>query len=66
MACDVFLSYTSVKDTLYGAVSKFRKHLEHELRKKTGNVNLTVAPVPESDGPMRSLNVLLFICVCPG
>jgi hypothetical protein len=41
MPDDVFLSYTHVKDE-YKAVSLFRKHLETELRKKTGNVTLTL------------------------
>lgn len=41
MPNDVFLSYTHVKDQ-YDAVSKFREHLENELRKKTGNVALTL------------------------
>jgi hypothetical protein len=41
MGCDVFLSYTNIKD-LYGAVEKFRDHLEFELRTKTGNLSLTV------------------------
>jgi len=41
MGCDVFMSYTSVKD-MWGAVENFRDHLEIELRKKTGNVSLTV------------------------
>jgi hypothetical protein len=35
------MSYTSVKD-MWGAVENFRDHLEIELRKKTGNVSLTV------------------------
>jgi hypothetical protein len=39
--CDVFLSYTRVKDE-YGAVEHFRDHLEVELRKKTGDVALTI------------------------
>jgi hypothetical protein len=41
MNCDVFMSYTNIKD-LYGVVGQFRDHLEHELRQKTGNVSLTV------------------------
>lgn len=41
MSCDVFMSYTSVKD-LFGVVGEFRDHLENELRKTTGNVSLTV------------------------
>ncbi|MGC2110723.1 MAG: toll/interleukin-1 receptor domain-containing protein [Candidatus Korobacteraceae bacterium] len=41
MRCEVFMSYTSVKD-LFGAVGEFRDHLENELRKKTGNISLTV------------------------
>jgi hypothetical protein len=41
MSCDVFMSYTSLKD-LGGAVSAFRDHLEIELRKKTGDVSLKV------------------------
>jgi hypothetical protein len=35
MGCDVFMSYTSVKD-MWGAVENFRDHLEIELRKKPG------------------------------
>jgi TIR domain len=41
MSCEIFMSYTSIKD-LYGAVGEFRNHLETELRKKTGNTSLTV------------------------
>lgn len=41
MACEIFMSYTSVKD-LYGAVDEFRDHLQTELRKKTGDVSLAV------------------------
>jgi hypothetical protein len=35
------MSYTGIKDQ-YGAVSKFREHLEKELREATGNRSLTV------------------------
>jgi cobaltochelatase CobT len=41
MHCDVFMSYTHVKD-LFGVVGTFREHLENELRQKTGNAQLVV------------------------
>jgi hypothetical protein len=40
MACDIFLSYTDLKD-LFGAVSEFRDHLENQVQRKTGK-KLTV------------------------
>lgn len=41
MGCDVFVSYTRLKDE-WSAVTDFRKHFENQLRQKTGNVNLKV------------------------
>jgi TIR domain len=41
MSCDIFLSYTHIKDALRGAVSEFRNHLENEVIRKTGR-QLTV------------------------
>jgi hypothetical protein len=41
MSCTVFVSYSSIKD-MNGAVTKFCLHLEHELRQKTGDVDLSV------------------------
>jgi hypothetical protein len=40
MACDIFLSYTGLKD-VFGAVSDFRDHLENQVQRKTGKI-LTV------------------------
>jgi hypothetical protein len=41
MSCEIFMSYTSIKD-LHGAVGFFRDHLEWELRQQTGNLSTTV------------------------
>jgi cobaltochelatase CobT len=41
MGCDLFMSYTNIKD-MRGAVKEFGDHLEWELRQKTGNISLTV------------------------
>jgi hypothetical protein len=40
MACDIFLSYSDLKN-LFGAVSEFRDHLENQVQRKTGK-KLTV------------------------
>jgi len=41
MACDVFLSYTRVKD-FRGTVADFCVHLQRELQKKTGRDDLRI------------------------
>ena len=38
---DIFLSYTSIKD-IEGLVKEFHKHLENEVKQKTGDVNNTI------------------------
>ncbi len=41
MVCDVFLSYSRIKDQ-YEGVSKFREHLEWSLRLQSGNTHFTI------------------------
>ncbi len=41
MGSEIFLSYTGIKD-LYGAASNFHEHLEHEVRMKSGNTEISI------------------------
>ncbi len=41
MANEIFLSYTSIKD-LYGTVGEFQERLQHEVRMKSGDTDISI------------------------